>query len=173
VLYAGNVGDGQALHLILPELAKSLHGRADFIVIGDGGRHAELAAAVAGLDNVELRPPVPRAQLINAYQEADVLFLHLGERRAFERVLPSKLFEYAALGKPVLAGVAGYAAQFVNEEIGNAAVFPPCNVPAAVAAFSSLDLIVRPRRTFVAKYARANIARDMADDILALLKKRR
>jgi glycosyltransferase involved in cell wall biosynthesis len=173
VLYAGNVGDGQALHHILPGLAKALRGRADFIVIGDGGRRAELAAAVAGLDNVQLHAPVPRAQLIDAYKEAHVLFLHLGKRAAFERVLPSKLFEYGALGKPVLAGVAGYAARFVTEEIDNAAVFPPCDVAAAVAAFSSLELVARPRRAFVAKYARAKIAREMADDVVALLNERR
>ncbi len=173
VLYAGNVGDGQALHRILPGMAKALRGRADFVVIGDGGRRAELEAAVAGIDNVQIRAPVPRAQLLDAYRDAHVLFLHLGDRKAFEKVLPSKLFEYAALGKPVLAGVAGYAARFVTEEIDNAAVFPPCDVEAAVDAFASLELVDRPRRRFVAQYARARIAREMADDVLALLRKPR
>ena len=66
-----------------------------------------------------------------------MLFLHLGAHAAFEKVLPSKLFEYAALGKPVLAGVAGFAARFVREEISNAAVFPPCDVAGAVRAFDA------------------------------------
>jgi hypothetical protein len=83
-------------------------------------------------------------------------------------VLPSKLFEYAALGKPMLAGVGGYSARFIREEITNAAIFAPCDVAAAVRAFDTLDLIDRPRPGFVAKYGRANIARAMADDVLAL-----
>ena len=170
ILYAGNIGEGQGLHEILPPLALTLRARARFVVVGDGGRRAMLASALAaqGVDNVELRMPVSRVELIDAYRAADVLFLHLGGHAAFEKVLPSKLFEYAALGKPILAGVAGYAARFINEEIGNAAVFAPCDVAAALVAFASLQLTDSPRPEFVAKYARANIARAMADDMLAL-----
>jgi glycosyltransferase involved in cell wall biosynthesis len=170
ILYAGNIGEGQGLHEILPPLALALRERARFVVVGDGGRRAMLETALVaqGVDNVELRLPVSRVELIDAYRAADVLFLHLGSHAAFEKVLPSKLFEYAALGKPILAGVAGYAAQFIRQEIGNAAVFAPCQVAAALAAFASLQLTDSPRPQFIAKYARANIARAMADDMLAL-----
>ncbi len=170
VLYAGNIGEGQGLHEVLPGLARELRAEARFIVIGDGGRRPALESALArsGVDNVEVRPPVAREALLEAYRRADVLFLHLGAHRAFERVLPSKLFEYAAIGKPVLAGVGGYAAQFVREEIRNAAVFPPCDVAAAVRAFGTLRMEDTPRPEFLAKYRRTQIARAMADDVLAL-----
>lgn len=167
VLYAGNIGEGQGLHQILPQLAHSLRERARFVIIGDGGRRAELAAAVAGMENVEMQAPMSRAELLSAYRAADVLFLHLGDYTAFEKVLPSKVFEYAALGKPMLAGVAGYSARFIREEIANAAVFAPCDAAAGVAAFESLQLEDRPRPDFVAKYARDGIMQRMADDILA------
>ena len=170
ILYAGNIGEGQGLHKILPSLALALRGRARFVIVGDGGRRAMLESALAsqGVDNVELRAPVSRVELIDAYRAADVLFLHLGSHAAFQKVLPSKLFEYAALGKPILAGVAGYAARFIHEEIGNAAVFTPCDVAAALVALASLQLTDSPRAEFVAKYARAHIARAMADDMLVL-----
>lgn len=170
VLYAGNIGSGQGLHELLPALALRLRGRARFIVIGDGGRRRALEEALRRepADNVELRPPMPRAELILAYRQADVLLLNLGRHAAFERVLPSKVFEYAALGKPVLAGVAGYAARFIREELDNAAVFTPGDALAAVHAFGTLRLADAPRPAFVAKYARARIAAAMADDVLAL-----
>jgi glycosyltransferase involved in cell wall biosynthesis len=170
VLYAGNIGEGQGLHEVLPGLALALRERARFVVVGDGGRRAALEAAIAaaGVENIDLIAPMSRAELLNAYHAADVLFLHLGRQAAFEKVLPSKLFEYAALAKPILAGVAGYAARFIHEEITNAAVFAPCDVRAAVAAFGTLQLNCQPRPEFVAKYARANIVSAMADDILAL-----
>jgi glycosyltransferase involved in cell wall biosynthesis len=173
VVYAGNIGEGQGLHQILPQLASALCGRARFVVIGDGGRRQALAEALAqaGVDNVELRAPLPRNELIRAYQEADVLLLHLGRQTAFETVLPSKVFEYAALGKPVLAGVAGYAARFIREQIDNSAVFSPCDAVAAVQAFESLRLADSPRPEFVAKYRRAQIAAAMADDVLALARR--
>lgn len=170
VVYAGNIGDGQGLHQILPQLASALRARARFVVIGDGGRRQALidALAQAGVDNVELRAPLPRHELIHAYRAADVLLLHLGRQAVFEGVLPSKVFEYAALGKPVLAGVAGYAAYFMREQIDNSAVFPPCDAAAAVQAFESLRLTDSPRPAFVAKYRRSQIAAAMADDVLAV-----
>lgn len=168
VLYAGNIGEGQCLHAILPGLAAAMKGRAHFTVIGDGGRRGVLEKAIAALDNIELRPPIPRSELLQAYRDADVLLLHLGDYAAFHKVLPSKLFEYAALGKPVLAGVSGYPARFVREEISNAAVFAPGNVEQAIAALASLRIEDRPREQFVAKFARGRIMGAMVDQILSV-----
>lgn len=173
VLYAGNIGEGQGLHEIVPGLATALRGRVRFVVIGDGGRRRELERSIAGVDNVELRAPVPRTELLEAYRAADVLFLHLGDYPALEKVLPSKVFEYAAIGKPMLAGVAGFAADFIRDEVNNAAVFPPCHVAAGVAAFEALRLADSPRPEFIAKYSRVNIVRSMAEDVLGVRRRRR
>lgn len=166
ILYAGNLGEGQGLHLIVPALARALRGRARFIIIGDGGRHAALQATVADADNVVVSAPVKRDALIAAYREADVLFLHLNDHDAFRKVLPSKLFEYAAIGKPILAGVAGHAADFIRAEVDNAAVFAPCDAKQAVAAFESLELRDTPRPAFIEKYARSRIMAALAREIL-------
>ena len=172
IVYAGNIGEGQGLHVILPQLAARLRGRAVFQVIGDGGRKLALEQAllVAGVsDLVDIRPPVPRASLIEAYRAADVLFLHLNDYEAFKKVLPSKLFEYAAIGKPVWAGVGGYAAKFVESEISNAAVFTPCDAAAAESALAKLVMQPRARNEFIQKYSRANIMQQMARDILQIV----
>ena len=170
VLYAGNIGEGQGLHVIIPALAKRMQGRAVFKLIGDGGRKRALEAALqrAGVDNVELLPPVKREQLIDAYRGADVLFLHLNDYEAFKKVLPSKLFEYAAMGKPIWAGVSGYAADFVRSEISNAAVFNPCDADGAEEAFSRLSFVETPRAGFIEKFSRARLMRAMAADLLSL-----
>jgi len=170
IVYAGNVGDGQGLHLIVPPLAAKTAGRARFRVVGDGGRMEDLRKAVeiSGVTNVVIEPPVPRAKLIDIYREADVLFLHLNDVAAFERVIPSKLFEYAATGKPILAGVGGFCARFISEEIGSAAVFHPCDVGGGVEALNLLDLGLTPRATFMAKYDRAGIMSAMARRILTV-----
>lgn len=170
LLYAGNVGEGQGLHAILPRLAKALEGSARFRVIGDGGRMDALRArlAEARVTNVELAPPMTRGNLIRAYQEADVLFLHLNDFRAFRKVLPSKLFEYAAMGKPILAGIAGYSADFVRENITNAAVFAPCDVDGAIQALRQLSLQATPRTAFVRKFSREAVTEGLARDVLSL-----
>ena len=170
VLYGGNLGEGQGLHAIVPALAERMGSRVRFQIIGDGGRRDALVQALAatGVTNVELRPPVNRAELLELYRAADVLFLHLNDYDAFKKVLPSKIFEYAALGKPVWAGVSGYAAEFIRSEISNAAVFHPCDVAGALRAFEQLAIVDAPRTGFCAKHARASITQEMTRDILAI-----
>lgn len=170
VLYAGNLGEGQGLHAIVPALAKRMESRVNFKIIGDGGRKPALEAALSkiGVGNVEMIPPMKREQLLKAYGEADVLFLHLNDYDAFKKVLPSKIFEYAALGKPMWAGVSGYAAEFIKSEVPNAAVFHPCDVDDAVRSFAELTIQDAPRAVFVAKYARANICGELAENILSV-----
>lgn len=170
VIYAGNLGEGQGLHIIIPELAKKMAPRVHFVIIGDGGRKSALRAALSKMNvtNVEIVSPVKRDELLVAYRTADVLFLHLNDYDAFKKVLPSKLFEYAALGKPIWAGVSGYAAEFINSEIDNAAVFHPCDVEDAVRSLETLVIRDIPRPDFLAKYGRTSISQKMAEDLLEL-----
>ena len=168
VVYAGNMGQGQGLHAIVPAVARQLRGRVQFKLIGDGGRREQLERALAdsGATNVRVVPPMSRDALIAEYLAADVLFLHLNDYEAFKKVLPSKVFEYGALGKPIWAGVAGYSAQFLREEVSNVAVFPPCQADEAVRAFEQLEIRDEPRDAFIRKFGRATIMRDLATDIL-------
>lgn len=170
VLYAGNLGEGQGLHAIIPKLAAALREHAHFKIIGDGGRKGALISALRqeGIGNVELALPMKRQQLIDAYSQADVLFLHLNDYAAFRKVLPSKLFEYGATGKPVLAGVAGYAEEFIKLELENVAVFRPCDVADAVRALESLQIRQTVRAEFIARFARKNIVTEMAIEIVGL-----
>lgn len=169
VVYAGNMGEGQGLHTIIPELARRFSGRLQFKLIGDGGRKQQLLSALASGDitNVQILPPVKRGELIKIYQSADILFLHLNDYDAFRKVLPSKIFEYGALGKPIWAGVTGYSAEFIKKNITNAAVFMPCDVDDAVKSFDFLKLVTQPRMDFIENFARTNIMQKMANDIIS------
>jgi glycosyltransferase involved in cell wall biosynthesis len=168
VLYAGNIGEGQGLHHILPQAARRLAGRARFRVIGHGGRLGLLREAVQGLDNVELTAPMPRERLLAEYAGADILFLHLNDHPAFLKVLPSKLFEYGALGQPILAGLAGVSADFMKRELPDAAVFAPCDVEAMVAGFQHVACAGQQDRSeFRSRFARSRIMDEMADDLIA------
>jgi hypothetical protein len=101
-----------------------------------------------------------------------VLFLHLNDYPAFRKVLPSKIFEYAALGKPIWAGVAGYAAEFLHQEVSNCAVFHPGNDDEAVSSLDKLHLCDKPREEFIKKFSRSNIMSAMAEDIIEFVKGR-
>lgn len=168
ILYAGNIGGCQGLHHIIPEAAKLLGRDWRFRIIGDGGMRSTLVRMLDGIDNVILEPPVRRYELLERYRKADVLFLHLNDSPAYRKVLPSKLFEYAATGKPILAGVAGQAAEFLKDNVENAAVFAPSDNVGLVRALKRLSFENTPRAAFVERYRRAKITEQLADDILAL-----
>ncbi|OUU51905.1 MAG: glycosyltransferase WbuB [Pelagibacteraceae bacterium TMED65] len=172
VLYAGNIGKGQGLHDIIHRIALKSEKMINFRIFGDGGKKNLLISQclAAGLSNVDIFPPISRTQLIEEYQKADVLFLHLGDFDAFKKVLPSKIFEYAATGKPIWAGVLGYSAEFLKREIENVAIFPPGDVNAALKSLKYLKIIDTPRSTFIKKFSRENISKELASDIIKLLK---
>ena len=87
VVYAGNIGDGQGLHKIVPYLGKKFEGSLKFKLIGDGSKKEDLVSAIKKLDcnNIEVLPPVRRNFLIEIYQEADILFLHLNNYQALKK----------------------------------------------------------------------------------------
>ncbi|MDO6776589.1 glycosyltransferase family 4 protein [Shewanella sp. 3_MG-2023] len=171
ILYAGNIGEGQGLHTILPGLAMGLDSKFFIDVIGDGGRKSILESHLYGIENVNLLPPVQRKELSDKYMNADVLFLHLNDYPAFKKVLPSKVFEYASTGKPILAGVSGYAAKFITDEVSNAEVFHPGDTQGALSALGKLKLEQVDRGEFVDSYTRTNIMQKMADSIIHLRSK--
>ena len=130
ILYAGNVGEGQGLHKIIPEAAKLLEKSHQFEVIGDGGAIHKLKKALSeeNIQNVILTNPLKREELIEEYQKADILFIHLNDLEIFKKVLPSKVFELAVIGKPILAGVDGYAKEFLQNHVPHSFLFEPGNV---------------------------------------------
>src|SRR3990167_2634318 len=138
VVYAGNFGKGQALEKILPALAKASLNECEFFIIGSGRQSQLLKSVCDHLKNVHIIPPVERQKLIQHYRDADILFLHFDNLPAFQKVLPSKIFEYAITGKPVLAGVSGYAADFLKSQVSGSWVFPPCHIEQGVAQLKAI-----------------------------------
>jgi len=168
IVYAGNLGEGQGLHKVIPQAAKALEGKFHFLVIGDGGTKQKLIRELERLDvkNVDLQSPVKRDELIEIYKNSDFLFAHLNAYKAFEKVLPSKLFELATFPKPLIAGVGGFAADFVRDNIDNAILFEPCNVNELVDKLSNYEYQQVKRNGFIAKFKRDTVNKDMAETIL-------
>jgi UDP-N-acetylglucosamine:LPS N-acetylglucosamine transferase len=172
IVYAGNIGEGQGLHRIIPQAAQLLGNDFKFLIIGDGGAKKQLQAEIKnlGLTNVVLNNPVSRDELRSFYNKSDFLFLHLNDYLAFRKVLPSKIFELATFNKPIIAGVAGFSAQFINKEVSNSFVFDPCDAIqlAEYLKNSNLNSII-DREEFVNRFRRSKINKAMAESILSYL----
>jgi glycosyltransferase involved in cell wall biosynthesis len=170
IVYAGNIGEGQGLHKVIPQAAKELGSEFEFIIIGDGGTKKLLQDEIENLSisNVVLEKPVNRKELQGIYSNADYLFIHLNDYPAFRKVLPSKIFELATFGKPIIAGVSGFAAEFIKNEVLDSFVFEPCNAKQLI-DFLKSDIASNTidRKEFKLKYQRSNINNLMAQSILS------
>ena len=168
ITYAGNMGSGQGLEKIIPQAAKQLGNKYLFRLIGDGGTKSLLQQKLDELQvhNVELIDPISRKELLEYYRQSTFLFLYLNDLEAFKKVLPSKLFEYGVFDKPVIAGVSGYAAKFVAENLPNHILFSPTNVGEFVDKLRNYTLSFVERSEFRKKFSRKKIMHEMAHDIL-------
>jgi len=170
IVYAGNIGEGQGLHKVIPQAAKKLGIKFEFLIIGDGGAKELLQDEIKNLSitNVVLEKPVSRKELRSIYSNADYLFIHLNDYPAFRKVLPSKIFELATFGKPIIAGVSGFAAEFIKNEVSDSFVFDPCKIEQLVSFLSSdKPKVTIDRKDFKLKYRRSNINNLMAQSILS------
>jgi len=167
ITYAGNIGEGQGLHKIIPQAAKILGDQYHFRVIGDGGDRKLLAAAVEQeqVTNVSIEKPVKRAELLAIYKRSHFLFMHLNDYLAFEKVLPSKVFELGAFPRPVIAGVNGYARSFMNKYVSNILLFQPANPDELVLAIKNYVYHIENRLSFVNSFDRREINVAMAASI--------
>lgn len=174
ILYAGNIGEGQGLHKIIPDAAIELGDIFEFKIIGDGGTRKQLQDQLEkrGANSVMLEPPVNRDQLIREYKQADYLLIHLNDYNAFKKVLPSKIFELGATGKPLLAGISGYSRDFMKQHLPDTIFFEPGNKESFIQALKKLensDIRNPDRESFISMFKRKNVNRQMAKSILSTI----
>ncbi len=136
-LYSGNIARKQGIE-ILVEAARLLQDRSDiaFVICGEGPNRAELERLAAGLSNVQLHDLQPAERMGAMLTMAD---LHLLPQiaGAADLVLPSKLTNMLASGRPVVAttqpGTGLYA-----EVDGCGLITPPGDAAALAAAVAAL-----------------------------------
>jgi len=81
-------------------------------------------------DVVRLLPFMPRSELVQHIGAADVCFASLRDTPNLQYAIPTKILEYLACGKPVLAALSGLFADLLRQE--NAAVVCPPGDPVAL-----------------------------------------
>ncbi|HBO68654.1 MAG TPA: glycosyltransferase WbuB [Deltaproteobacteria bacterium] len=118
ILFAGTMGKAQALEAVL-DAADRIGGRIPeirFIFVG-GGIEVDRLKKIAWerrLNNVLFLPRRPVSEIGEVLNLADVLLVHLKDDPLFRITIPSKIQSYLAVGRPILAGVRGDAADLVR-----------------------------------------------------------
>jgi glycosyltransferase involved in cell wall biosynthesis len=128
--YVGTIGMAHGLDVVL-EAAELLRrqGREDvvFWLVGEGARKAELEAEAQrrGLNGrVVFTGRLPKEEMPRVLASVDACLVHLRKTELFETVIPSKIFEMMAMGKPIIMGVRGEALRIVQEAGAGVAMEP-------------------------------------------------
>ena len=99
--FVGFFGEWVDLELILE--AARLCPQTEFVLVGDGPGGEMLEKAAGTLNNVRLTGALPHDRVFAEIRRMDLGLVPFKVNRMTDRVSPVKLFEYWAMGKPVLA----------------------------------------------------------------------
>ncbi len=123
VLYSGNIGAKQGLHVLL-DAAVALAGERSiyFVIAGEGPAKPDLIARYGHLERVKFLPFQPYARL-NAFLNMADLHALPQDASAADLVLPSKLGGMLASGRPIVVTAASGTEIF--EFLGQAAFITP------------------------------------------------
>ena len=186
IMFAGNIGKVQGLDVILDAalLLKVDEPRAQFIILGRGLELNELkrSAAAMNLDNIHFLPQVGMEKVGYFLSSADALLIHLNSNPLFEITIPGKTQAYMAIGKPIIMGVRGDAANLVSRaDCGFC--FEPENSAALVSAVKGLIFLAPAERETLGKNAETfynknlsvkvgvNLWAKVFDEVIAIQKK--
>lgn len=118
--YVGTIGMAHGLEVVI-RAARILQeqGRTDiaFLIVGDGARRSELEqlAAQQGVQQrVIFTGRMSRDQMPTVLASSDACLVHLRKTELFETVVPSKIFETMAMGRPIIMGVRGESREIVK-----------------------------------------------------------
>ena len=127
VTYIGTIGMAHHLETLL-EAAALLRGDPRFLfrLVGEGARREalEVQARFAGLTNVEFCGQRPRGEVARWIAESSACAVLLRRDDVFHTVVPSKILEIMAVGRPILLGVEGEARALLDRAGAGIAVEP-------------------------------------------------
>lgn len=168
-LYSGNIANKQGIEIVL-EAARHLQDRKDltFVICGEGPNRANLERQAAGLPNLQFHDLQPKERLNDLLGLATVHLLPQIAGAA-DLVLPSKLTNMLASGRPVVA-TADPGSGLYDEVEGCGLLVKPDDGPAFAAAISQLldkttlrrELGVAARERALERWDRVNILGTLA-----------
>ncbi|MGH7380717.1 MAG: sugar transferase [Candidatus Methylomirabilales bacterium] len=134
VSYIGTMGYAHGLEVVLEAADRLREVLPDvvFLLVGEGAEKARLQemAAKLRLDNLQFVDQQPRDRIPAFINMSDVCLVPLRRAELFATVLPSKMLEFMACGRPVVLGVDGQARTILDE--AQAGIYVPPGDPEAL-----------------------------------------
>ena len=139
VAYMGTHGMAHKLDFLIDAADHIIDPSVQLIFIGDGAEKANLMQIIDEKQpkNVTMLDSVAKSEMVDYISITDVALVNLKKSDTFKNVIPSKIFENAAMQKPILLGVQGES-QDIVEHYGAGICFEPENEADFIAKLSKL-----------------------------------
>ena len=173
VAYIGTHGMAHSLDFIVDCAAAVTDANTHFLFVGAGAERQKVIerAESMKLDNVTFLEPVPKAEIARYIATADIMLVPLRKSDVFKTVIPSKIFEAAAMERPILLGVDGEARQIV-ERYSAGRFFEPENRDSFLGALAEMmpsaanyQVMQQGCRQLAAAYDREALAAKMMEEL--------
>lgn len=170
VAYFGTHGMAHKLDFILQSAQKITDSEIHLLLIGDGAEKAQLVALKEQLQlrNVTMLSSVSKDEIQKYISVIDVALVNLRKSDTFKSVIPSKIFENAAMLKPILLGVEGESKKLI-EDYHAGICFEPENerdfLDKLTQLKSSISQFTKGCKKLAEDFDRINLAKKMFDII--------
>ncbi|PYV77472.1 MAG: glycosyltransferase WbuB [Acidobacteria bacterium] len=118
VSYIGTMGMAHGLETMLEAAERLQNATPDvlFMLVGEGAARQRIQAIAAAkeLANVRFVTQQPREKIPLYISASDVCLVLLKKSEVFDTVIPTKMLEFMACGKPVVLGVGGQARRILE-----------------------------------------------------------
>jgi glycosyltransferase involved in cell wall biosynthesis len=119
VSYIGTLGLAHGLSTVLQGAAQvqATFPEIVFLFVGEGADKERLVSLARdkGVLNVLFLPQQPREKVPSIIRASDVCLVPLRKADVFKTVIPTKMLEFMACGRPVILGVDGQARQVLDQ----------------------------------------------------------
>lgn len=102
ILFYGSFLELHGVDVIVRAARMSSHINADWVLLGDGPCHNGLKKIAEGAENIFFEEPVPYSVLPSRMAKADIVLGVFGGTKKSDLVIPNKIFQAMAMGKPVI-----------------------------------------------------------------------
>ncbi|WP_392352685.1 glycosyltransferase family 4 protein [Pseudoalteromonas rhizosphaerae] len=144
IVFAGNLGLAQGLPAIVDtaEILQKNSIEVNIVLLGDGVAKEDAIrdADEKLLKNIFFLPRVSMQQVGGILAQADMLLVHLTNNELFNITIPSRTQASLAMGKPIVMGVSGDAADLINRSNAGVTCEPNNSISLADAIIKLAEL---------------------------------
>ncbi len=117
-LYAGNIGKAQNVEIMIKSFEMLKDNNFQFWIVGNGSEYENCKKYIEEHELTEkilLLGWKTREELLDIYKSIDVLVLSLTAHSFVGMTIPTKLQDYLAIGKPIIAAIEGDARAVIED----------------------------------------------------------